>query len=82
MGQLKVKEPATESRHCMSNTKPLSFCMYTKLFALRRSWLWRMSNHRKLLSNRLNVYPINGRLISGLSSAGQGAPEQKPPVEP
>ena len=25
-------------------------------------------HHRKLLSNRLNVYPMKGRLISGLSS--------------
>lgn len=26
-------------------------------------------DHRKLLSKRLNVYPMNGRLISGASSA-------------
>ena len=30
--------------------------------------------HRKLLSNRLNVYPMKGRLISGLSSWA-GVPE-------
>jgi len=30
--------------------------------------------HRKLLSNRLKVYPINGKLISGLSSCCTGPP--------
>lgn len=30
------------------------------------------THHRKLLSNRLKVYPINGRLISGLSSCAVG----------